>query len=214
MARTRTFERMISGITRSPGSFRIRILLAPGQDDVHVVVGQDEAAGAGLRRNLGRDRAHSLGRIAAMNPDPLALISFGSRIGSPAMKGERAIEPVISLVASGRSLLADEGIARRGCRPGLPLHVVRRDRLAEANVRLWPREHRRSVAARPAREVGPCCPIHLRDRQRHRQRQERWSGRQCVPYSYASLSTLRRDASAAVTGVDQLFVKAWLMRRI
>ena len=39
-----------------------------------------------------------------MKPDPLALISFGSRIGSPAMNGERAIEPVISLVASGRSL--------------------------------------------------------------------------------------------------------------
>jgi hypothetical protein len=28
------------------------------------------------------------------------------------------------------------------------------------------------------------------------------------------LSTLRCDASAAVMGVDQLFVKAWLMRRI
>jgi hypothetical protein len=35
-----------------------------------------------------------------------------------------------------------------------------------------------------------------------------------VRYSYASLSTIRRDASAAVMGVDQLFVKAWLMRRI
>jgi hypothetical protein len=35
-----------------------------------------------------------------------------------------------------------------------------------------------------------------------------------VRYSYASLSTLRCDASAAVMGVDQLFVKAWLMRRI
>jgi hypothetical protein len=31
---------------------------------------------------------------------------------------------------------------------------------------------------------------------------------------YASLSTLRCDASAAVMGVDQLFVKAWLMRRV
>jgi len=39
------------------------------------------------------------------------------------------------------------------------------------------------------------------------------SSRQCERYSYASLSTLRRDASAAVMGVDQLFVKAWLMRR-
>src|SRR5450631_2832116 len=44
------------------------------------------------------------GRIAAMKPDPLALTSFGSRIGSPAINGARAIEPVTSLVASGRSL--------------------------------------------------------------------------------------------------------------
>jgi hypothetical protein len=35
-----------------------------------------------------------------------------------------------------------------------------------------------------------------------------------VRYSYASLSALRRDAAAAVMGVDQLFVKAWLMRRV
>ena len=41
-----------------------------------------------------------VGRIAAMKPEPLALTSFCSRIGSPAMKGERAIEPAISLMAS------------------------------------------------------------------------------------------------------------------
>src|ERR1700732_1836443 len=45
-----------------------------------------------------------VGRIAALKPDPLALIVFGSRIGSPAIKGERAIEPAIWVVASGRSL--------------------------------------------------------------------------------------------------------------
>ena len=45
-----------------------------------------------------------VGRIAAMKPEPSALTSFGSRIGSPAMKGERAIEPAIWVVASGRSL--------------------------------------------------------------------------------------------------------------
>jgi hypothetical protein len=38
-----------------------------------------------------------------MKPDPLALISFGSRIGSPAMNGDLAIEPAICVVASGRS---------------------------------------------------------------------------------------------------------------
>ena len=41
-----------------------------------------------------------VGRIAAMKPEPSALTSFCSRIGSPAMNGERAIEPVTSLMAS------------------------------------------------------------------------------------------------------------------
>ena len=39
-----------------------------------------------------------------MKPEPLALTSFCSRIGSPAIKGARAIEPAIWVVASGRSL--------------------------------------------------------------------------------------------------------------
>ena len=41
-----------------------------------------------------------VGRIAAMKPEPLALTSFCSRIGSPAMKGERAIEPITAFMAS------------------------------------------------------------------------------------------------------------------
>src|SRR6202158_554948 len=32
-----------------------------------------------------------VGRIAAMKPDPLALTSFGSRIGSPLIKGRRGV---------------------------------------------------------------------------------------------------------------------------
>ena len=39
-----------------------------------------------------------------MKPEPLALTSFGSRIGSPVMNGARAMEPAIWVVASGRSL--------------------------------------------------------------------------------------------------------------
>jgi hypothetical protein len=42
--------------------------------------------------------------MAAMKPEPSALTSFNSRIGSPAINGERAIEPAICVVASGRSL--------------------------------------------------------------------------------------------------------------
>src|SRR5207248_10217151 len=39
------------------GAALVGILLALGQDHVDAVVGQDEAAGAGLRRNLGRNRS-------------------------------------------------------------------------------------------------------------------------------------------------------------
>ena len=45
-----------------------------------------------------------VGRIAAMKPLPSAFTSFWSRIGSPAIKGVRAIEPATCVVASGRSL--------------------------------------------------------------------------------------------------------------
>ena len=41
------------------------------------------------------------GRIAAMKPEPSALTSFCSRIGSPCINGTRAIEPAIWVWASG-----------------------------------------------------------------------------------------------------------------
>ena len=43
------------------------------------------------------------GSMAARKPDPLALISLPSRIGSPVRNGVRAIEPAICCTASGRS---------------------------------------------------------------------------------------------------------------
>src|SRR5256714_3894154 len=70
-----------------------------------------------------------------------------------------------------------------------------------------------SAIAQPARSGLARCRTRPQDmRQCHRHR-VRWSARLCVRCSYASLSTLRCDASAAVMGVDQLFVKAWLMER-
>ena len=45
-----------------------------------------------------------LGRIAAMKPEPSPFTSLVSRTGSPAISGERAIVPVMSLIASARSL--------------------------------------------------------------------------------------------------------------
>jgi hypothetical protein len=62
------------------------------------------------------------------------LISLASRIGSPATKGERAMAPGelldrVRLVGS-----AHEGGTCRLCRPLLPLHVLRRHRLAEIDI--------------------------------------------------------------------------------
>src|ERR1700740_2956294 len=54
------------------------------------------------------------GNTAAMNPEPLALTSFTSRIGSPPSKRR----------------------ARARARPGLPLHFVRSDGLPEPDIRL------------------------------------------------------------------------------
>ncbi len=39
-----------------------------------------------------------------MKPEPSALTSFCSRMGSPAMNGARAIVPVICVLSFGRSL--------------------------------------------------------------------------------------------------------------
>jgi hypothetical protein len=44
------------------------------------------------------------GRIAAMKPEPSALTSFCSRMGSPVRKGVRASAPTNWFAASGRSL--------------------------------------------------------------------------------------------------------------
>ena len=41
------------------------------------------------------------GRIAAMKPEPLAMTSLALRIGSPATKGARAMEPASDSMAPG-----------------------------------------------------------------------------------------------------------------
>ena len=60
-----------------------------------------------------------LGRIAAMKPEPLALTSLASRIGSPATNGARAIMPLIFSMASGRPDLRMKlplrALAGQGC---------------------------------------------------------------------------------------------------
>ena len=64
------------------------------------------------------------------------MISLDSRNGSPATNGARAIAPVNCSIASGLLGSADEDRACGLGRPELPLHVLRRDRLAELDVDL------------------------------------------------------------------------------
>ena len=103
-----------------------------------------------------------VGRIAAMKPEPSAFTSFGSRIGSPAMKGARAID-ARDVFGRFRAFGAlDEGAAGGRRRPGLPLQIVGLDRLTEADValgdqhvdRLQLRDGRGSrLVVRPARKI-------------------------------------------------------------
>jgi hypothetical protein len=109
---------------------------------------------------------------------------------------------------------ADEVVAGGRGRPGLPLQIVRLDRAAKADIRfgdenidglhLRDRLGRRRSVVRPAGEICGYAAGADGDGQDHNS----------CGIHYASLSTLRCDASAAVMGVDQLFVKAWLMRRV
>ena len=149
-----------------------------------------------------------------MKPEPSAFTSFCSRIGSPAMNGARAIEPVISFIAS--ALLARLMKLLLALAAGQVCHC------RSSGLTDWPRPM--SDLATRISTVGICATAGFgaglslgpageicgnaagadSDGQDHHARR----------YSYASLSTLRRDASVAVMGVEQLFVKAWLMRRV
>ena len=63
------------------------------EDDIDAIVGKNKTASSSLLADGRRYGTMPAGRIAAMTPPSLILISFCSLIGSPAMKGARAIEP-------------------------------------------------------------------------------------------------------------------------
>src|SRR6202008_2853581 len=56
---------------------RVWIFLAAGENDVDTVVGQDESAGAGLRRDLRRYRAISAGQDRGHEARAVSLHQFG-----------------------------------------------------------------------------------------------------------------------------------------
>src|ERR1700712_1950289 len=105
MARTRTLLRIISELTASPD-----VAARSGFFSRFDRMTSTRSFGkmkppAAVSGEISVEMARMpVGRIAAMKPDPLALTSFGSRMGSPAINGDRAIDPTICLVASGRSV--------------------------------------------------------------------------------------------------------------
>ncbi|MBA7640734.1 hypothetical protein ES703_48405 [subsurface metagenome] len=102
MASTRTLDRMISELTISGAplsAFLSRLVSSTSTRSLGRMKPPAPVSG-----EISVETARMpVGRIAAMKPEPSAFTSFGSRIGSPAIKGARAIMPLIWLVASGRS---------------------------------------------------------------------------------------------------------------
>ena len=135
IASTRTLVRMISELTTS-ATVLVGTLLALGKDHVDAVVRQDEAAGAGLRRNFGGDGAHAGGQdrrheAGSVGPDQLLLADRLAGDEGRARDRARHLRGGVGAFAA-----ANKGVAGRRGRPGLPLQVVGLERLAEADVGL------------------------------------------------------------------------------
>ena len=154
---------MISELTTS-APLRVGVLLALGKNHVDPVVRQDEAAGAGLRRNLGGDGAHAGGQdrrheAGSVGLDQLLLADRFA--GDEGRARDRAGDLRGGL---GAFAAANEAVAGRRRRPCLPLQIVGLQRLAEADVglrdenvdrrHLGDRFGRTRFVVGPAREIG------------------------------------------------------------
>ena len=115
-------------------SAALRILFALGEDDVDAVVGQDEAAGAGFRRDFSGDGAHPGRQDRGHEAGTVGLhqLGFADRLArNEGVARNRARDLLGGLRAVGA---LDEAAARGRRRPGLPLQIVRLHRLAEADL--------------------------------------------------------------------------------
>src|SRR5450432_2490991 len=109
---------------------------------------------------------------------------------------------------------ADERIAGIRGRPGLPLQILGLERLTERDVgfrhenvdrrQLSDRRRRGRLVSGPTRKIGSDAAGAEGDGKNHYA---------CGVHTL-HFPQLRRDALVAVWAVEQLFVKAWLMRRI
>ena len=105
-----------------------------GENDIHLVVRQDEAARARFGRNFSRNRAHAGRQDRSHEAGAIALHELGfadrfARDEGRACNGADDLAQRFGSIAA-----ADEGGAGRCRRPGLPLHVVRSNGLAERDI--------------------------------------------------------------------------------
>ena len=140
--------RMISELTRS-ARLAVGVLLALGEQDVDAVVGQDESAGAGFRRNFGRDRPQAARQdcrheAGAVGLDQLLLADRFA--GDKGRAHDRTGDIPDGFGVAG----AVDDVAGGGHRrPGLPLQILRLDDLAEPDVDLGDENfHRRQLRNR------------------------------------------------------------------
>jgi hypothetical protein len=113
-----------------------RFAVAAAQDHVDPVVGQDEAAGAGFRGDLGRERPHAGGQDRGHEARSVGLdeFSLANRLaghhGGARDRAGQLLDGVRSLGAT------QEQWAGGGRRPDLPLDVVGRHHMAHADIDL------------------------------------------------------------------------------
>ncbi len=193
-----------------------RRFVAPRQQDVDAVVRQDEAAGAGLRRNVDRGRAHALRQHRGHEARALGHHDLGlaDRIaGQHRDPHDRADEVVDGVRPVG---LFDEARIGGVRRPGLPADIL-------AAI-TWPRSRSdlatstSTVSSGGATGAGGGGGGALPPAAKYAA---------MPPAATATPRTTRRAAfitlhfprdataeAAVITGFQQLNVKAWLMRRI
>jgi hypothetical protein len=194
-----------------------RGLVAVGQHHVDVIVGQDEASGAGVGRHVQRYRAHPARQdrgheAAVLGDDDLAVAYRLSSRDRAAHDGADEIFDGVRPVG-----LFEEARIGGVRRPGLPADIAVADHLADAEIGLGDqhfRPWRAAVGPAPA-SAARARACRSRARRQCRRRGERYQVRSSAQVSLRFTFLVTRTAGGTgSTGFHQPNVKAWLIRRI